>query len=265
MTTAAEIWEVMSEEISSHHRDPLEAFRGTGRPFIAYGSTGAKEALEAAERDVGNASDASAEAVLTAACAHYDVTRREIHNSKVRYTAVAAARVSIATTLAARKWTNTAIAGVLRITASSVSHMLHGGRGKGVFASSRICKELVARRPRPPRPTRRVPSGLKKGAAVRLENAAHTLRHLRAVSEEHLMQRVLERYFPELKLHDVYEAAFGPSPMPLTLDEARAAEARGEGTLRFVGGVPTWLPMPAHLLAPQQEPADVRAVAPEIP
>lgn len=247
MSTAADIWEVMAEEISAHPRDRFEMFRDRDHnidAFITYGSTGVAEIVAAAKVDPDRTRVVGAEAELAAACTRYNVTGEEVHNSRVRHTAVIAARVSIATRLAAAGWTGVDIGEFLFRKRTNVSHMLHGGRGKGVLPASRIAKDLATRRlPHGPRVKRGGNSGFR--GYRRLDQATHVLRRLHTIGEEQLMPRIVEKYFPELTLRDVYDAALGRADAPLTLDEAREAEARGEGTLKFVGGVPRWLPSQA--------------------
>lgn len=259
MSTSADIWEVMADEISAHPHDRLEMFRGRDQrldAFFAYGSTGAAEVLSVAKIDPDTTQVVDAESELTAACARYDVTVEEVHNSRVRHTAVIAARVSIATRLSASGWTGVAIGRFLFRRKTNLSHMLRGGRGKGTLPSSRIAKDLVARRLRPqlrPRPRSGTLRGYDKGnrGCRQLDQAAWALQHLRDVGEEQLIQRLVEKHYPKLTLRQVYKAAFGDEPAPLTLDEAHVAEARGEGVVRFVNGTPQWFraaPLPRMLL-----------------
>ena len=66
---------------------------------------------------------------------------------------------------------------------------------------------------------------------------------------------------PRLSLRVAPRTAIVPL-VGFTMNDARAGEARGEGTIRFVGGVPTWLA--TERPAPAQEPDDVRAVPPQV-
>lgn len=50
----------------------------------------------------------------------------------------------------------------------------------------------------------------------------------------------------------------------VTLESAIAMETRGEGTVKFIGGVPTWLPAPAHPPPPREEPYDIFAIPPKV-
>lgn len=244
MSTVGEIWEVMAEEISSHPHDRLEMFRGRDSTFdatVTCGSTGADEVLTKTKIDPDDALIQDAATELAAACARYDVTPDEIHNGRVRYTAVVAARVSIATRLSKAGWTGVAIGKFLFHKRTNLSHMLRGGRGKGVLPASRIAKDLVTRR-FPLRPPPRTKHNSGNRGYRRVDQAVWALRRLQAAGEEHYIQRVVAKHFPELTVQQVYEAAFGSNPAPLTLAEAYAAEARGEGTVKFVGGVPRWIP-----------------------
>jgi hypothetical protein len=258
VSTSGEIWEVMAEEISERQYDRGLELRLTGG-YVRYGTGDGEAALMAAEIDPDEG--VSGDAALAFACKHYDVSPEDVCNSRVRRTAVLAARASIATRLASAGWKNVRIARLLCTNPSNVCTVLKGGRGYGKLVNSRISKDLAARRPRrrprrhvwQPRVVRRNGSGLRPKI-----QAVHTLRRLRAAGEERLFPRVMRLYFSKLNIDDVYDAAFGVEPIPLTLTEAYAAEARGEGAIKFVGGVPMWIP------SPPQQTSPVHAVEPAL-
>lgn len=239
MSLSADIWEVMAEEIGASPADREREIRLTSG-YIRYGTGDSEAALLAAEIDPDKG--VSGDSAVAFACKHYDVSPEDLRDGSIRRTAVVAARASIATRLASAGWSDKRIAGLMHGDRSSVISMLNGGRGYGKQARSRIIKDFVGRRPRP-RP--RVKHVWKPGVKQVLPavQAVHTLRRLRGAGEEQLFPRVMKLYFPKLDIDEVYDRAFGAEPLPLTLDEARTAEARGEGTIKFVGGVPTWQPV----------------------
>lgn len=262
VSTSADIWEVMNEEISSRPYDRGREIRLTGGS-TQYGTADTESALLAAEIDPDHG--VTGDAALAFSAKHYDVPIEDIRNTSMRRTAVVAARASIATRLAAAGWSGKRIAHLLHTAACNVLTMLKGGRGFGHQARSRITKTLVARRQRRwPKQVWRTRRPAHTPTSGRREQAVHTLRRLRSCGEEHLFPRLMKRYFAKLDIEEVYTAAFGSAPAPLTLDEAWAAETRGEGVLKFVGGVPLWIPSLPQQTPPVPAGADDQATLVEL-